>query len=108
VLLSGSLVTVEVPVEGPRTGTLVPITALRRNSFGASVFVLTPAEEGARGAYRAERRVVELGSQRGDMVVVAAGIQPGERIAAEGSFKLRDGALVNSSSQAPSQSTGGS
>jgi membrane fusion protein (multidrug efflux system) len=95
VLLPGSLVTVEVPMAGEQTATLVPITAVRRNSFGASVFVLAPAEEGARGEYRAALRPVTLGPQRGDRIIIAEGLAPGERVASEGAFKLRDGALVH-------------
>ncbi len=91
----GSLVTVEVPLGELRTATLVPATAVRRDTFGAKVFVLKPAEEGALAAERAERRSVTLGPQRGDLVVVASGMRPGERVAANGSFKLRDGSLVN-------------
>lgn len=93
-LLPGSLVTVEVPMADERLATLVPVTAVRRNSFGASVFVLNPAEEGARAPYRAEMRSVQLGSQRAGMLIIAEGLRPGERVAADGAFKLRDGVLV--------------
>jgi len=94
-LLPGSMVKVEVPLAEPKRATLVPITAVRRNSFGAGVFVLQPAEEGARGAYRAELRAVTLGPQRGEEMVIASGLETGERVAADGAFKLKDGALVN-------------
>ncbi len=94
-LLPGSLVTVEVPMAGDRLATLVPVTAVRRNSFGASVFVLQPAEEGARAPYRAELRTVTLGPQRGNLLIIASGLTPGERVATDGAFKLRDGVLVN-------------
>ncbi len=94
-LLPGSLVTVEVPMAAERPATLVPITAVRRNSFGASVFVLVPSEEGARAPYRAEMRSVRLGPQRGGMLIIADGLKPGERVATDGAFKLRDGVLVN-------------
>ena len=77
-----------------RLATLVPVTAVRRNSFGASVFVLNPSEEGARAPYRAEMRSVQLGSQRAGMLIIAEGLRPGERVAADGAFKLRDGVLV--------------
>jgi membrane fusion protein (multidrug efflux system) len=94
-LLPGSLVTVEVPMAEDRLATLVPVTAVRRNSFGASVFVLAAAEEGARAPYRARMRSVQLGPQRGNMLIIAAGLKPGERVATDGAFKLRDGVLVN-------------
>jgi membrane fusion protein (multidrug efflux system) len=93
-LVPGSLVTVEVPLGAPRTGTVVPITAVRRDAFGARVFVLHPAEEGARAPDRAEQRTVTPGPQRGELLVIAAGLRAGERVAANGAFKLREGVLV--------------
>ncbi|MEE8243776.1 MAG: efflux RND transporter periplasmic adaptor subunit [Pseudomonadales bacterium] len=94
-LYAGTMVTVEVPLGAPRVATLVPVTAVRRDAFGANIYVLRPAEEGARAAERAERRSVELGPHRGDLLVVTSGLIPGERVAANGAFKLRDGALVD-------------
>ncbi|HEY5645044.1 MAG TPA: efflux RND transporter periplasmic adaptor subunit [Pseudomonadales bacterium] len=106
-LLPGSLVSVEVPMAQERVATLVPVTAVRRNSFGASVFVLKPAEQGARGGYRAALRPVTLGPQRGDRIIIAEGLEPGERVATAGAFKLREGALVNDVSRAdPAGSSG--
>jgi membrane fusion protein (multidrug efflux system) len=93
-VIPGSLVTVVVPAGPEQRATLVPMTAVRRDAFGANVYVLQPAEEGARAPDRAERRTVTLGPQRGDLVVVTSGIRPGERIAANGAFKLRDRVLV--------------
>jgi membrane fusion protein (multidrug efflux system) len=39
-------------------------------------------------------RPVESGTMLGDDVVILAGLSPGERVAASGSFKLREAALV--------------
>lgn len=103
-LLPGSLVNVEVPTAGIRSATLVPVTSVRRNSFGANVFVLVAAEEGARAGHRARLRPVALGPQRGDMMVIAAGLQSGEQVAADGAFKLREGVLVNVRSGQPQNS----
>ena len=94
-LLPGSLVKVEVPLSEPVTATLVPVTAIRRSAFGAFVFVLRPSEEGARGEYRAVQQSVALGPQRGEEIIVASGLVPGDRVAADGAFKLKDGALVS-------------
>jgi membrane fusion protein (multidrug efflux system) len=93
-LFPGSLVTVAVPVGTEQIATLVPMTAVRRDAFGANVYVLQPAEEGARAPDRAEKRVVTLGPQRGDLVIITSGLQPGERVAGNGAFKLRDRVLV--------------
>ena len=91
----GAIVTVQAPLGAPQTATLVPATAVRRDAFGAKLFVLRPAEEGARAAERAVRRDVSLGPRRGELIVIASGLRPGERVAAEGAFKLRDGVLVS-------------
>jgi membrane fusion protein (multidrug efflux system) len=93
-MVPGSLVTVAVPLGTERLATLVPMTAVRRDTFGTNVYILVPAEEGARGAYRAEQRSVSVGPQRDDLVVITAGVRPGEQLAADGAFKLRHGILV--------------
>ncbi|HSG88314.1 MAG TPA: efflux RND transporter periplasmic adaptor subunit [Pseudomonadales bacterium] len=93
-LRPGMLVRIELPAGPERTATLVPATSVRRDAFGATLYVLRPAEAGARAAERAERRSVRIGAQRGDQVVVTAGVEPGERVAANGAFKLREGVLV--------------
>ncbi|MGI9285534.1 MAG: hypothetical protein ACR2P1_09100 [Pseudomonadales bacterium] len=36
-----------------------------------------------------------LGPQQNQSVIVVSGLQAGERVAANGAFKLRDGVLVN-------------
>jgi membrane fusion protein (multidrug efflux system) len=94
-LAPGSLVTVNVPAGTPRSGILVPATAVRRDTFGAHVYVIEPEAEGESARWRAARRSVELGPQQGRNVVVTAGLQQGEMVAADGAFKLRDGALVS-------------
>ncbi|MDA1073445.1 MAG: efflux RND transporter periplasmic adaptor subunit [Proteobacteria bacterium] len=93
--VAGSLANVEVPVGEARLVALVPVTAVRKDAFGAKVFVLTPAEEGARAPERAEQRGITLGPQRGEYVIVVKGLRVGERIASTGAFKLRHGVLVN-------------
>ena len=102
---AGSLVTVEVPLGEPRVITLVPTVAVRRDAFSANVFVLVPAEEGARAAERAQKRQVQLGPQRGELVVITDGLKPGERVAANGAFKLREGVLVNAQAMEPTAFT---
>ncbi|MEE4299848.1 MAG: efflux RND transporter periplasmic adaptor subunit [Pseudomonadales bacterium] len=93
-LVPGMVVAVEVPTGEDRRVAVVPSIAVRRDTFGASVYVLEPAEEGAIAKERARRRSVEPGPERDGMTVVLAGLEPGERIAATGAFKLREGVLV--------------
>lgn len=90
-LAPGASVRVRVPVGPLREVVTVPVTALRRGPAGDHVFVL--AEDGD-GATRAHVRQVEVGTVLGDEVVIRAGLEAGEQVAASGSFKLRDSVLV--------------
>jgi membrane fusion protein (multidrug efflux system) len=60
------------------------------------VFVLTTVE----GKLRAQQRVVEAGAVIGDDIAIENGLAVGDLIAAAGSFKLRDGALVTTEAAA--------
>lgn len=87
----GASVRVRVPVGRSREGVSVPASALRKGPEGDYVFVLA---ETADGRMRAHARPVEVGVALGDEVVLFGGLAPGERVAAAGSFKLREASLV--------------
>ncbi|GJL52705.1 MAG: MexH family multidrug efflux RND transporter periplasmic adaptor subunit [Nitrospirales bacterium] len=87
----GASVHVQVPVGLPRTAVTVPVSGLRKGPEGDQVFVLAPdKDEKLRGYVRR----VAAGGMIGDEIVIYSGLSAGERIAASGSFKLRDGVLV--------------
>lgn len=87
----GASVRVLVPIGTLRKAVAVPVSALRKGPGGDQVFVIETDQEGKTRAYA---RQVESGAMVGDEVVIYAGLNPGERVAASGSFKLRDGVLV--------------
>jgi membrane fusion protein (multidrug efflux system) len=87
----GASVRVQVPVGTARKAVSVPVSALRKGPEGDHVFVIGPDPE---GKSRAHLRKVESGALIGDEVAIYAGISAGETIAASGSFKLRENALV--------------
>ena len=58
---------------------------------GDHVFVIEPDDQ---GKDRAHERAVETGTVLGDAVILLSGVSAGERVAALGSFKLREGVLV--------------
>jgi membrane fusion protein (multidrug efflux system) len=91
----GSVVDVEVLLGSPERGFRLPASAVRRNNFGAYVYILNEAEPGAIAAFRASRRQVTVGPTEGEDVTVTGGVEAGELIAAIGSFKLVDGLLVH-------------
>jgi membrane fusion protein (multidrug efflux system) len=87
----GSAVRVRVPIGAPRSVVTVPVSALRRGPEGDHVFLVS---EDAQGALRARPRKVSSGEFLGDEVLILEGLSVGDRVAASGSFKLRDGVLV--------------
>ncbi len=87
----GASVRVQVPVGPLRKAVAVPVSALRKGPGGDEVFVIAPGEDGKTRAYV---RRVDSGAILGDEVVILAGLSAGERVAASGSFKLRDAVLV--------------
>jgi membrane fusion protein (multidrug efflux system) len=90
-LAPGASVRVRVPVGPPVTAVAVPASAVRKGPGGDHVFVIAPDKA---GQDRAHAKPVETGPLLGDEVLVLSGLAPGERVAAAGSFKLRDGAAV--------------
>jgi membrane fusion protein (multidrug efflux system) len=87
----GASVRVQVPIGSLRKAVAVPASAVRKGPGGDQVFVLMPGEDGRTRAYL---RTVGSGAILGDEVVILSGLTAGERVAASGSFKLRDAVLV--------------
>jgi len=91
----GSVVDVEVEVGSMDGVYRLPASAVRRNNFGAFVYVLEDAESGAIAPFRASRRQVSVGPAEGEDIFVTDGLESGERVAAIGAFKLIDGLLTH-------------
>tara|TARA_R110002096_G_scaffold36045_10_gene101129 strand:+ start:6102 stop:7256 length:1155 start_codon:yes stop_codon:yes gene_type:complete len=93
----GASVRVSVPVAAEQEVAVVPVSALRRGPEGSSVWVL----QDAGGQLRAQPRRVVSGASIGDQVIIESGLEVGELIAAEGSFKIKyPGMLVTLPQQA--------
>ena len=90
----GTSLRVRVPVGPAVSAVAVPANALRKGPEGDHVFVLRPGPDGKLRAYA---RRVRSGALLGDEVLIQSGLQAGERVAASGSFKLREGVLVAAS-----------
>lgn len=97
----GSSVRVLVPIGPTRDAVVVPVSALRKGPGGDHVFVIAAAKD---GKTRAQLRLVTAGPVLGDEIVIVDGLAAGERVAASGSFKLRDAALIAVAEPANSQS----
>ena len=87
----GASVRVQVPVGPERKAVVIPASALRKGPDGDHVFVLAAGKD---GKTRASSRKVTTGPALGDDIVILGGVSVGERVAASGSFKLREAALV--------------
>jgi membrane fusion protein (multidrug efflux system) len=87
----GASVRVLIPIGPTRDAVVVPVSALRKGPGGDHVFVISAAKD---GKTRAQLRLVKAGPVLGDEIVIVDGLAAGERVAASGSFKLRDAALV--------------
>lgn len=103
-LVPGMFVQVRVPIDAPSEHVAVPSVAIRRAAYGNSVYVITTDES---GAMRASQRFVKLGETMGEQVIVLEGLKVGERVAAAGSFKLRDGVKVVSGGATGGPAAGG-
>jgi membrane fusion protein (multidrug efflux system) len=92
VVSPGSSVQVVVPVGRELDAVVVPATAVRKGPGGDHVFVIAadPA-----GRTRAHMRPVRSGAMVGPDVVILEGLEAGEVIAAQGSFKLFESIAVN-------------
>nr|WP_298718593.1 efflux RND transporter periplasmic adaptor subunit [uncultured Steroidobacter sp.] len=87
----GASVRVQVGVGEPLLATAVPASAVRKGPAGDHVFVVVADEQ---GQTRARQRAVVVDAMAGDEVIITKGLEPGEQVAASGSFKLREAALV--------------
>ncbi|MDE1463625.1 efflux RND transporter periplasmic adaptor subunit [Spartinivicinus poritis] len=85
-------VNVEVPIGAMKTMPYVPLNAVKIDALGSYVYVLERTEQ---KDYKAFRRQVSLGKETNNFIYIESGLKAGELIATNGSFKLRDGLLVN-------------
>ncbi len=94
-----TIVNVEVPIANKLDALTVPASAIRHDALGSFVYLLN--EDSANSGYRAQRQSVVLApaanALSGDTHLTATitkGLQEGQLIAANGSFKLRSQLLV--------------
>ena len=94
---------VEVKVIKPEQSViLVPSASISRNQSGDYLFALDKDDN---NQYRARSIKVEIGQRVADQQVVLTGIQAGQLISTQGTFKLREGLLVYPSETEPASPT---
>lgn len=74
-----------------REAVVVPRTAVSFNTYGDFVYVLKENDE---GELVTDRRSIETGPERDDVVEVESGLEEGERLVATGLLRLRAGQRV--------------
>ena len=102
-LRPGGFVDAIAAVAPPQPSLFVPLTAVRRAPYGQLVYVLAEEE----GKLRARQRIVKTGPVQGDDIAVIEGLAEGDLIAAAGSFKLREGLLVQTGAAADATAASG-
>ena len=88
ILLPGQITKVRLLLDVREDATVVPIKSVVIEKGGAYVFVIRPDSI-------AERRMIELGPEVDNRVIVERGVVPGEKIVVEGFHKLTHGDKVD-------------
>lgn len=101
-LRPGMFVDIIAPVGEPHDYVTVPSTAVRRASFGDHVFLIGPDEKDPT-KLRAHQKFIKIGPMIGSDIIVLDGLKPGDEVAANGAFKLREGVLVMKGGSPPDQ-----
>lgn len=87
-LFPSQFVNIQLLVSTIENAVVVPVTALRQGNNGDYVYVLNAADR------TVSLRPVKRGQATVDKIVIASGLQAGERVITEGADRLKDGARV--------------
>lgn len=90
-LRAGMFGRVSLNIGQPDDVVVAPLSGVSFSPYGNSVFVITEDDD---GQLRVNRRFIQTGARRGDLVVVTEGLEPGDRLATSGLLKLRNDAVV--------------
>ena len=86
-LWPGAFVDVAVTLTVENDALVVPLAAVESGQDGRHVFVVKPDAT-------VEQRTVRVAREAGAEAVIAAGLQPGDRVVVEGQLRLSPGARV--------------
>ena len=89
-LVPGGSVKVIIEYGPQQTTAAIPVEALQTTPTQTFVYVVTHKD----GALRAYERQVVAGPSFGNKLTIYSGVEVGEQVVADGSFKFHDGALV--------------
>jgi len=100
-LFPNQFVNVRLLLQTLEGAVVVPVAALRNSSKGEFVYVLDEA------ARTVATRPVKRGPATDETVVIASGLQAGEKVITEGADRLKDGGRVTLPGDAPASGAGG-
>jgi len=94
-LRAGMFVKAQVLLDDSGKVVAVPASAINHAPYGDSVYLVEQLKRPDGQTYRGVRQqIVKLGAERGDLVAIASGLQPGAEVVSSGVFKLRNGVAV--------------
>ena len=94
-LRPGMFVQAKLALGGSDSVIALPASAISYAPYGDSVFIVTELKGSNGQDYRSVRQqFVKVGASRGDQIAVLSGVNPGEEVVTSGTFKLRNGAAV--------------
>lgn len=93
-LFPNQFVNARLTVDTIRNAPIVPTAAILRGSPGTYVYLM-------QGEDKVTVRPITLGQSDGPRTVVLAGLKPGERVVVDGTDRLREGASVRVTAEAP-------
>ena len=94
-LRAGMFVQSQLALGGSQSIIALPASSINYAPYGDSVFIVSDLKGPNGQTYRGVRQqFVKLGPERGDQVAVLTGVKSGEEVVTSGTFKLRNGAAV--------------
>jgi membrane fusion protein, multidrug efflux system len=98
-LRPGMFVRVAIILPEAKQVLAIPSTAVLSAPFGDSVFVITPQVADGKTNLVVQQKFIRTGKTHGDFVSVESGLNPGDKVAASGIFKLRNGVSVQENNE---------
>jgi multidrug efflux system membrane fusion protein len=86
-LWPGQFVTIRLQLEVRRDAVTIPVAAVQRGSEGTYAFVVDNANI-------VRKRPIKIGFANREVAVVESGVQPGERLATDGQYRIEAGTRV--------------
>jgi membrane fusion protein (multidrug efflux system) len=93
-LRPGMFVRAEVELPDVKPVLAIPSTAILSAPYGDSVFLIVPQVAGGVTNLVVQQTLIRTGRRHGDFISVESGLNPGDRVATAGIFKLHNGVNV--------------